>query len=293
MQDTSAPVKGRLLDQHKLLLSVIHAPWANALDIRVAAVVIEMYFKKYGTSRVALRYIEQAIGRKRSRTDIATSLRRLIEHGVISVASHGTGTRPTEYVPNFLAVTETVTATDDNSQMLAVSESDTSEVSETVTTSDASGVGFRDQNLTYSSGLGPEEEEGTCASAQVIPWPARGLTPALGQGRAMADLLAIYRRPYGEDAVAVQAALKSALTKGTPLAAILDGARAWVAARPAEKLPKLEQWLERGLWQNDPPAKQSHRIGAKPRRRDATQVALLANGYVEDEDGAIVWEGGR
>ena len=84
---TSAKIRGGLLDQHKLLLAVISAPWATALDIKVSAAIIQNYYRQHGNSRAALRFLEQATNTKRDR--VAKSLRRLVEHSVITVLRKG------------------------------------------------------------------------------------------------------------------------------------------------------------------------------------------------------------
>ncbi|MGY3588525.1 hypothetical protein ACVIGB_002516 [Bradyrhizobium sp. USDA 4341] len=93
---TSEPV---LLKQYKLLGAVIDAPWATRLDHKIARHVIERYYAKFGNARASLRYLEMATGAERNK--IIPSLRRIIEHGVISVIRQGIGTRPTEYDLNF------------------------------------------------------------------------------------------------------------------------------------------------------------------------------------------------
>ena len=109
---TTAKAPGGLLDQHKLLLAVIHAPWSTALDHKIAAHVIQLYYRQHGNSRVSLRFLEKATNDRRDR--IVASLRRLIDHGAISIVRKGEGTRPTEYALNFdLEVPKSGTATDE------------------------------------------------------------------------------------------------------------------------------------------------------------------------------------
>jgi hypothetical protein len=86
-----------LREQYNLLRAVVDAQWATRLDDMVATVVIDSYSN--GNSSVSLRYLEQVTGSQRSR--IVGSLRKLAEHGVISVIRQGTPGRPTEYGLNF------------------------------------------------------------------------------------------------------------------------------------------------------------------------------------------------
>jgi hypothetical protein len=102
----SSPV---LLKQHKLLCAVNLAPWTTGLDHKVATVVIERYYAKFGNARASLRYIEQAIGSQRNK--IIDSLRKLTDNGVISVIRQGIGTRPTEYDLNFDFATKSPSGT--------------------------------------------------------------------------------------------------------------------------------------------------------------------------------------
>ena len=60
-----------------------------------------------------MRFLEKATNDRRDR--IVASLRRLIDHGAISIVRKGEGTRPTEYALNFdLEVPKSWTATDEN-----------------------------------------------------------------------------------------------------------------------------------------------------------------------------------
>lgn len=106
MAETSTPVKppraakpGGLLDQYRLLGEIIDASWATRLDHKVARHVIDRYYAKHGNSRASLRYLEQATGARRNK--IITSLRRLAEHGAITLVRQGQGTRPSEFALNF------------------------------------------------------------------------------------------------------------------------------------------------------------------------------------------------
>ena len=95
----SAATESFLLKQYKLLGAVNLAPWATRLDHKVAYVVIDRYFAKFGNSRASLRYLEVATGA--TRPNIIESLRRIIDNGVFSIVRQGIGTRPTEYGLNF------------------------------------------------------------------------------------------------------------------------------------------------------------------------------------------------
>lgn len=84
-----------LLDQYKLLGAVIDTKWATALDHKVARHVIDRWFGRHGNSRASLRYLEAKTGATRS--NVIASLRKIIDHGAISLLRQGIGTRPSEY----------------------------------------------------------------------------------------------------------------------------------------------------------------------------------------------------
>lgn len=88
-----------LLAQHNLLIAVLAADWPTRLDHKVAAVIIQRYYPKFGNARVSLGFLETAT--KARRPNIITSTRRLCDHGVFRVVRQGKGTRPTEYALNF------------------------------------------------------------------------------------------------------------------------------------------------------------------------------------------------
>ena len=96
---STATVPGSLLIQYKLLRAVIDAPWATRLDHKITSHIVDLYWEKFGNARASLRYLEMATGS--TRPNIIESLRRITDHGVISVNRQGIGTRPTEYGLNF------------------------------------------------------------------------------------------------------------------------------------------------------------------------------------------------
>jgi hypothetical protein len=98
-----------LLAQWKLLGEVTRSPWARRLEIAVSYEIIDRHYARFGVARAGLRFLEQSTGASRSR--IAASIRKLVEHGVITVARKGKGTRPTEYGVNFDFTTESVEGT--------------------------------------------------------------------------------------------------------------------------------------------------------------------------------------
>lgn len=292
---TSTKTPGGLLDQHKLLLTVIHAPWSTALDHKIAAHIIQLYYRQHGNSRVSLRFLEQATSDRRDR--IVASLRRLIDNGAIAIIRKGEGKRPTEYALNFdLKVPINGTSNNNGDDFVEVPINGTSEVPKSGTATDARGLTNWDQTLSLS-GLLPERERVIRADARE-PWPARGQEAALGQqeaSQAFEALMGIYKRPHGDNVPEAQKAFLAVLAHGHDPDAILSAASAWVAGVDAPRfLPKLERWLTDGLWLNEPPGRKakahgkvnghSHRRGGKV---DVVRAALIAGGYTENADGTF------
>jgi hypothetical protein len=113
------------------------------------------------------------------------------------------------------------------------------------------------------------------------------------------ELRAIYDRGHLDDDEAAREAFERACQRGAEPEEIIEGARVWVAAADAPRFLKpLDVWLDRQGWTKSPPqraAKQAtrgrsshHRNG---RKVDMAKVALEYGGYVEQEDGSMVFGG--
>ena len=91
-----------------------------------------------------------------------------------------------------------------------------------------------------------------------------------GAAAEFEELRQLWQRPYGTNEVKALAAFNRVTGDGevTP-ADILDSARRWVAAREPRFLPKLEEWLANGAWQNDPPTQ----LNGKHHKPSAAEVA--------------------
>jgi hypothetical protein len=280
----------RLLERYQLLRFVIHAEWATSLDARVMSVLVEEWRHYKGLVSISARQLVDATGYKR-RNEIIASIHRLIERGVIQIARQGSGTRAAEYELCFdiVAVEETSTAIHDDNP-LAVEETSTSEVEETSTAKDASGRG----NL-YQPPISSRVLPGKRESVQYPP-PARRQEAARGGKKAFDALLALYRRPHGEDVPAASQAYLDALAAGHGHDTVLAGASAWVGAVEARYLPKLERFLRDGLFLNGPPTGSKAANGHSRRRGkvDVVRAALEYGGYHQSEDGTLTLEeGGR
>jgi hypothetical protein len=81
----------------------------------------------------------------------------------------------------------------------------------------------------YNDSSALAEEECVLRANARETLPARGPEAALGSKKAFDALLALYRRPHGEDVSAASQAYLDALAAGHGHDAILAGASAWVA----------------------------------------------------------------
>jgi hypothetical protein len=90
---------GSLLAQWKLVEAAVRDRRLSRGDIAVLFRVVDNYYHLYGNSRVAHSYL--AAGTGLSRRAVISSTKRLRALGYLEVARIGSGTRPTEYAPNW------------------------------------------------------------------------------------------------------------------------------------------------------------------------------------------------
>jgi hypothetical protein len=90
---------GSLLAQWKLVEAAVRDRRLSRGDIAVLFRVVDRYYQRYGNSRAAHSYL--AAGTGLSRRAVISSTKRLRALGYLEVARVGSGTRPTEYVPNW------------------------------------------------------------------------------------------------------------------------------------------------------------------------------------------------
>ncbi len=110
--------------------------------------------------------------------------------------------------------------------------------------------------------------------------------------RSYAELRSVWARPWADDPDADRRAWEGALRDGAVPAAIIEAARAWVAAADAPQfLPKLATWLGAESYRKPPPPKRVRGPGRNGYRKpDACKAVLGLVGYVEDGDGRMVWQ---
>ncbi|MBP1848486.1 hypothetical protein J2046_006782 [Rhizobium petrolearium] len=250
-----------LLAQHHLLIEIIHTEWATRLDHKVAAVIIERYFGKFGNSRASLRYLADRT--KATRPNIISSVRRLVWHGAFSIIREGAGTRPTEYALNFNFSSGIV---DDTSTSGIADDTSCGIVDDTSTGS--SGIAYDTQTSLTVTGLqaGLQERDIDCAPAS--PPDAVGLEAAAPDG-AQGGFEELWKA-YGYRQKKADA--KSAYLKVAPdtelHSRMVASARAWQerwAAQGKADAPRftLAKWIEREEYECDPPT------AFKPKERKA------------------------
>ncbi|WP_143198160.1 hypothetical protein [Bradyrhizobium sp. AS23.2] len=96
-QRTAKP--GDLLSQWWTLGAIATDRRTSGRHMKAGWVIINSYWKKHGNGRASLRYIENATGMKR--TTVVKACRELDEWGHVTRAL-GTGSRPSEYMPNWV-----------------------------------------------------------------------------------------------------------------------------------------------------------------------------------------------
>ncbi|OCJ03753.1 hypothetical protein A6U87_17620 [Rhizobium sp. AC44/96] len=242
-----------LLSQHHLLLAIIHTDWATRLDHKVAAVIIERYFGRYGNSRASLRYLEEKTGA--TRPNIIASARRLVEHGAFSVVREGAGTRPTEYALNFGFVSSGIARDTATSGIVH----DTSCGIADDTSGSFRGIAHDTKTSLTVTGLQAELPERDIDFAAPVAPPLSGLS-ADTAGTAKGGFEELWKA-YGYRKAKAEA--KAAYAKLSPdgdlHTRIVDAAGLWLSAWAAQgkaDAPRftLAKWLEREEFECDPPA---------------------------------------
>ena len=151
--------------------------------------------------------------------------------------------------------------------------------------------------------VGPEPPDNLRHGAAKSP-PADGAAgPNLGAlvvPDAFDQLRSTWVRPWPDnDDTEARAAFNEAVRKGVDSIHILAAAAAWVEAADAPRfLPKLSDWLTGRCWEREPPKRRRNgslrHTDAKRRsyrKPDMFRMALKHGGYVDGEDGGLVWPG--
>jgi hypothetical protein len=108
---------------------------------------------------------------------------------------------------------------------------------------------------------------------------------------AYAELRQVWTRPWPDDAADDRRAFEAACRRADP-EDILDGARAWTAVVEPRFLPVLAKWLAGDSWTKPPPQRKRQTAHhSNGHRVDLARLTLLQGGYVETEDGRLVWGG--
>lgn len=255
-----------LLAQHKLLLAIIATDWATRLDHKVAAVIIERYFRKYACARVSLRYLQQATGATRS--NIITSLRRLLENGAFSLIREGAGTRPTEYGLNFAFSSSGIVGSTSSDGERSGLVGDTACGIAGDTSSVASGiVDGTESSLTEAPRQGVlTVRENSCAAPTAPPADAFEGAAAGTAQEGFEELWNAYGYKRGKPEA--RKAYSRLAPDGGLHRRLVDSANAWRESWAAQNKPDaprftLAKWLEREEYECEPPT------GYKPKERQA------------------------
>ncbi len=247
-----------LLAQHHLLLSIIHTEWATRLDHKVAAVIIERYFSKFGNSRASLRYLADRTGA--TRANVIASVRRLTDRAVFHVIREGAGTRPTEFGLNFHFSASGI-----------VDDTSTSGIADDTSTV-VSGIADNTKTSLTVTGLQAGLHERDIEPAPASPPLSTGLS-AVDAGSAGGGFEELWRA-YGHRQKKADA--KAAYAKAAPDADLHErmvaAAKAWFGAWAAQgkaEAPRftLAKWIEREEFECDPPT------AFKPKERKAKPAA--------------------
>jgi hypothetical protein len=132
-----------------------------------------------------------------------------------------------------------------------------------------------------------------------VPSAAEIIPPA-----SFEELREVWRaaRSWPDDEATARRAFNAAC-KRAPADEIIEGARAWVetATRTGNEryVPSLAKWLVADSWAKSPPKRWTQPATGRrpsPHRRnggkvDLARLALMQGGYVEDENGAMVYGG--
>lgn len=242
-----------LLGQHHLLLAIIHTDWATRLDHKVAAVIIERYFSRYGNSRASLRYLEDKTGA--TRPNIIASTRRLTEHGAFWIVREGAGTRPTEYGLNFDFSSSGI-ASDTSSSGIA---HDTSCGIADNTSTPPRGIAHDTKTSLTVTGLQAELPERDIDFAAPMAPPLAGLSAATAEPakEGFEELWKAYG--HRQKKAEAKAAYSRLSPDGDLHARLVCAATAWFTRWAEQNKPDaprftLAKWIEREEFECSPPA---------------------------------------
>jgi hypothetical protein len=238
---------GSLLDQWKLVRTAARDRHLSRGDIAVLIEIVNNHYRKHGNSRAAFSFLSVATGL--SRRTVINSVQRLCKFVYLEIARVGSGTRPTEYVPNWQLA----------EGRLALSAGEVLLTSETNSNSPlaAPEVNPTSPNPTYVTGLKAELRKEGQASARAAPPPLGPGGPAAGRAWDPFDKL--------WDAYGIKFERAKAKTEYLRLdpddalqAQLVRAAADWKTDyerqdRPREFRKRLHNWLAGECWLEDGP----------------------------------------
>lgn len=257
---------GTLLDQWNLMRVAVRDKRLSRGDFAVLIETANNYYRRYGNSRASFTFLAAATGL--SRRTVINCLQRLRNCGYLELTRVGSGTRPSEYVPNWSA-----------GYRFRPSSGD--EVPLTAEMTPTSPPGSPEVN---SAPPKPAYETGSNAGLRKQGPEARGASPPPGLGRPAAGRA---RDSFEElwDAYGVRferAKAKAEYLKLNPndclRAELIMAAGHWRSeydrqGRPKEYRKRLHNWLAGECWLEEPPQpfehpKASNTVRRRPREFD-------------------------
>jgi hypothetical protein len=231
-------------------------------DIAVLFGVVDNYYQRHGNSRAAHSYL--AAGAGLSRRAVITSVKRLRALGYLEVARIGSGTRPTEYVPNWWMLGNLTTASGEPDNIAEVN---------CISPQESPAVNATSPKPAYVAGL----QAGLRKQGPAPPPPPGGPDepPAAPARNPFDELWDAYGRKHERSKA--KAEYQKLDPDQTLHKKIVRAAADWTAAYEAQARPKkywkyLHTWLASECWLEDlPEPYETSKMAAttKRRKRDA------------------------
>jgi hypothetical protein len=253
---------GSLLTQWKLVRAASRDRRLSRGDLAVLFTVVDNYYRQHGNSRAAHSYLAVATGL--SRRAVISSTKRLRALGYLGVVRIGTGTRPTEYAPNWLNVPTDLSSASGEPEIAAevTSPSPLAALAVKATT----------PNPAYVAGL----QAGLCKEGPAPPPPGGlGGPPAAPARDPFDEVWNAYGRKQQRSKA--KAEYRKLDPDPTLHANLVRAAADWTAAYEAQARPSrfrkfLHTWLAGECWLEDGPEPYENPKMAsltKRRQRDA------------------------
>lgn len=251
-----------LLSQWWTLGAILRDKRTSGRHAKAAWVIIDRFVRSKGNGRASLRYIERATGL--GRPAVARACRELMEWGYVD-RRVGSGTRPSEYAPNWVLTISGMTSRTSRQIDNSGVETVTSCGVEMHTTIAASGVDSQTESYLPSPAYSPADGIVTTVSAS---GPGAEAAPAVA-GIDFEHCWRAYGR-YGNK----QASRKAFEAIENPdVDLIARRASAWAAsAKPGQRRMPFEKWLEAEKYDEADRQVQPKARVSKPEVRERTDA---------------------